>query len=794
MLPSRRVDLPHSFRSMTMGRAVQAARHRHPDKIAVVHGPHSRTYAQFADRAAAIARACVDVLGLRPGDRAAIAANNCIEYLEIIIGVPDAGVPVATINSRLTAEEIVAICNDAAARVLFADAGTAARLRGAAFRSIERIIEIGAAFESWLTSADPATPLPQVDEWDIWTIPYTSGTTGEPKGVMLSHRARLLNFFAKAQEYGCFSPDDRFLSITPMNHGPGTSFPLNALVFGGSVEIMDRFDPAAVLRKLKSGAFDGIFTVPTHFHEFFALDPALLEQCRRPPLKAIISNAAPLPQELKPRIVEFFGEGLLHELYSSTETSLVCSLRPADQLVKPRSVGLPFAAHPVRIVGDDGVDCAPGEVGELFANSPYLFSGYWNRPAETAAAFRGEWVSVGRHGATRRGRLPLHRRSQEGHGDLRRGQHLSARGGAGPGETPADRRGRGRRRARRQVGRATARVRRGARRRVSWRRRAPHLLRRPAGRVQGAARDRGARFAAAQRQRQGAEAGTAPARSRRLRCGRALRRSGPSAKVALNRAEQRPRMTSLSISRSVSRAFEVLEHFRHRGAPRTMLELETELRYPYSSMRAILKTLCDLGYLEFEAEHKRYFPTQRLMGLGDWVQSALLKTDSLIWLLEATHKRVGETVALATPNFIFCNVFEVRLGTGPGALEIPPGVGLTLTNSSSGRVLLSQMSDSKVEGAIRHTQYWIGATRTPIVANRQDVLRAIELIRSQGHYLNYDSFKPGQGTIAYPVPSPLQGSPIALFVSGDSARIRRAEARIRSTIETNLASYVREPG
>ncbi len=252
-------------------------------------------------------------------------------------------------------------------------------------------------------------------------------------------------------------------------------------------------------------------------------------------------------------------------------------------------------------------------------------------------------------------------------------------------------------------------------------------------------------------------------------------------------------MTSLSISRSVSRAFEVLEHFRHGGAPRTMLELESELSYPYSSMRAILKTLCGLGYLKFDAEHKKYFPTQKLMGLGDWVQSALLKTDSLIWLLEATRKRVGETTALATPNFIFCNMFEVRNGSPPTALEVPLGVGLALTNSASGRVLLSQMSDSKVEGVIRHTQYWIGTTRTPIVASRSDVLRSIDLIRANGHFTNYDSFRPGYGTVAYPVPSPLHGAPIALLVSGETPRIRRAESRIRSTIETNLASYMPEP-
>ncbi len=394
-LPSRAVDLPQSFQSMTMGRAVQSAMRRDPDKIAVVHGARQRSYRELATRCERLSRAAVSVLRLRRGDCVAIASDNSIEYLEIITGVPEAGVPVATINVRLSREEIVAICDDAGARVLFTDAGTSAKLAGARFRTVERLVEIGAAFEALLDAADPAASLPRVDEWDTWIVPYTSGTTGEPKGVMLSHRARLLNFFAKAAEFGCFSADDRFLSITPMNHGPGTAFPMNALVFGGAVEIMDRFDPAAVLRKLKSGGFTGIFTVPTHFHEFFALAPEVLEPYRHPPLKAIISNAAPLPPELKPRIVEYFGAGVLHELYSSTETSLVCNLRPADQLTRPRSVGLPFAHTLVKILDENGTECAVDEVGELFANSPYVFSGYWNRPTETAAAFRGEWVSVG---------------------------------------------------------------------------------------------------------------------------------------------------------------------------------------------------------------------------------------------------------------------------------------------------------------------------------------------------------------------------------------------------------------
>jgi long-chain acyl-CoA synthetase len=367
---------------------------RNPGKIAVVHGGRSRTYHDFVARMDHITRAIVGTSKLRRGQNAAIVSRNCIEYLELILGVPEAGVPMATLSPRLTPSEIRAICDDAQARVLFADTTLAAALRATKFKTVERVIEIGPELEAWIASAPEHLVLPQIHEWDIWTIPYTSGTTGQPKGVMLSHRARLLNFFAKAAEYGCYSPDDAFLSITPMNHGPGVGFPINALVFGGSVEVMDRFDPEAVLRRLKHGGFTGVFMVPTHFHEFFALPREVLEQYARPPLKAIICNAAPLPQQLKPRILDYFGP-VLHELYSSTETSLVCNLRPADQLRKQRCVGLPFAHTLVKIIDAQGKECAHGEIGELYSNSPYIFSGYWNRPEETAKVFNGHWVGVG---------------------------------------------------------------------------------------------------------------------------------------------------------------------------------------------------------------------------------------------------------------------------------------------------------------------------------------------------------------------------------------------------------------
>jgi long-chain acyl-CoA synthetase len=136
--------------------------------------------------------------------------------------------------------------------------------------------------------------------------------------------------------------------------------------------------------------------VPTHFHSIFEQPAAILDKYRdKFLLKSIMSNAAPLSQTMKEKIVGYFGEGLLHELYGSTEAAIVTNLRPHDQLRKQRCVGTPFVASSVRILSPEGLECGVGEVGELFSLSPFLFNGYWNRPQETEGAFRDGWVSVG---------------------------------------------------------------------------------------------------------------------------------------------------------------------------------------------------------------------------------------------------------------------------------------------------------------------------------------------------------------------------------------------------------------
>jgi acyl-CoA synthetase (AMP-forming)/AMP-acid ligase II len=388
------IELPFSFQHLSLPGGVRAAMQRNPAKIALKHRDAERSYGELMARVDQVCSGILSDLGLKHGDHAAIVAANSIEYLEIVLGASQAGIGTATINPRLSPAEIVAICNDAEARVLFLDEAAAKAVAGCEFATVEHTIVIGKGFDDWLAKVPQLENIPTVEEWDTFTIPYTSGTTGTPKGVLVPHRSRVISLYAMAVEYGCFAPDDRFLAIAPMCHGAGMIFALAPIFFGGYAEVMDKFDPAEVVSKFRDERITGFFGVPTHFHAIFALDQAVLDKNRSETLQTIISNAAALPQAMKEKIIGHFGQ-ILHETYGSTEASIVSNLRPQDQLRKQACVGQAFPGTQIEIRRADGSVCDPDEVGELFSTSSCLFNGYWRRPDETVEAYQDGWVTVG---------------------------------------------------------------------------------------------------------------------------------------------------------------------------------------------------------------------------------------------------------------------------------------------------------------------------------------------------------------------------------------------------------------
>ncbi len=387
---------PKNYRPNLISSGVRTSARRTPDKVALAQGERQFTYTTLIERFNRVSTATIHDLGLKKGDHAALFAPNCIEFLEIVAGLSDAGVAPAMVPPSVTAPEVEHICNDSGAKVLFVHESVEDVARAAKLDTVKRIIVIGKDYDDWIAGAKPETPNVPLEEWDVFCIPYTSGTTGKPKGCLLSHRSRTLAFYTMGVEFGCYGPDDRALALAPLFHGAGFVFAMAPIFFGGFTEILPKYDPEIVLRKVTEMNLTNTFFVPTHFHRMFAMEKKALDKLRPTTLKSIISNAAPLLQATKEKIVDYFGEGLLYETYGSTEGGLVTCLRPQDQLRKQQCVGLPYATVDVSLRDENGQEVKQGDVGELFVRSPQLFNGYWENPTATDEALtRDGWCTVG---------------------------------------------------------------------------------------------------------------------------------------------------------------------------------------------------------------------------------------------------------------------------------------------------------------------------------------------------------------------------------------------------------------
>ncbi len=350
------------------------------------------SFRDIAARAAAVAAALAQ-RGIHPGDRVAVGLANSPELVATIWGVIQAGAVLVPLNPASTADELGYLLSDSGARAAFVEPEHASVLTQAALPALSLIVS-----EPGVLSAEPQR-LPPIDPETPALIVYTSGTTGRPKGVVLSHRALLSNLMTVAQAWG-WSEHDRLLLTLPCFHlhGLGLGIIASGLV-GSSVALRRRFVAEEVYADLERFQATMFFGVPTMYNRLVALPDAALTVCDLRRMRLWVSGSAPLSAATFERFRERCGFEIL-ERYGMTECGFVLST-PYAGLRRPGVVGSPLPGISVRIVDADAADAGrlidvPGETqGEIVIRGPNLFSGYWNRPEDTARAFVDGYLRSG---------------------------------------------------------------------------------------------------------------------------------------------------------------------------------------------------------------------------------------------------------------------------------------------------------------------------------------------------------------------------------------------------------------
>lgn len=378
-----------------------------PDKVAARDLERTVTFRAWHRRSCRLANALMG-LGLSKGDRICVLAYNCIEWVEIYAATAMAGLIAVPINFRLVGAEIQYIVeNCEASAVIVQDQllDSIESVRDNLPVSAEKFIVFGSnrnhvgyrGYEDLISAASDRTPAVNVTADDSWTLMYTSGTTGKPKGAIRSHGGSAMLSLVTDVELG-FSSRDTGMLVMPMCHANSLFF-FGAFAYcGAACTIYSRksFDPEHLVRALAEGGATFTSLVPTHYIMMLGLPSGVREKFNVSAVTKLMISSAPARRDTKLEIMDYFKNSGLFELYGSTEAGWVTMLHPDEQFSKLGSVGREcVGSRPIRLLDADGNDARDGEAGELHSCNSYTFDGYWKLPEKTREAFRGDYCTVG---------------------------------------------------------------------------------------------------------------------------------------------------------------------------------------------------------------------------------------------------------------------------------------------------------------------------------------------------------------------------------------------------------------
>ncbi len=378
------------------------------DRPAITYEDRVITYADLDERTNRVAQALL-AAGVREGERVAFLDKNTPEFFEVQFGAAKLGAVSVAVNWRLAPIEIAYTLDDARARVLVVGQEFLPAIDKVrdALQTVETVVVVGdepappgtVAYEEWLARHEPVDPGFEASPGDVAVQFYTSGTTGMPKGVMLANHTlfRLLPYVG--DEWG-LDADSVCMVVMPLFHVAGSGWALCPLAYGAHSILLREVDLAAIVRDLERYRVTHTIFVPAVL-QFLLVTPGI-ETADLSALRLVVYGASPISEDVLVRSIERFRCDFA-QAYGLTETNgAIVVLPPEDHDVdgpnkhRLRAAGKALPGVELRVVDDLGNDLPTGEVGEVWTRSLQNMVGYWNKPAETAAALDPDgWLHTG---------------------------------------------------------------------------------------------------------------------------------------------------------------------------------------------------------------------------------------------------------------------------------------------------------------------------------------------------------------------------------------------------------------
>jgi long-chain acyl-CoA synthetase len=382
------------------------------DNLAVVYKSTRRTFSDFNTRVNCLANSLLK-LGLRKGDRVGILLRNCCEFIEVDFALSKTGIVRVPLNARLTGNEHEYMLNDSMSNTLIFGEEFTETVRGIRpnLKTVHELIRVseGLSKENVLDALDyeglimnslPDEPFGEVEEEDLHTLFYTSGTTGKPKGAMLTQKSWANVAINLILDYGPISKEDLILNLQPLSHGAGF-FVLPFFVKGATNVLVPEFRASLIFETIEREKVSVLKLVPTMLYQLMEYPEKYRYDLSS--LHSIIYGGSPIAVPRLIEAIQFFGKKLV-QLYGQAEAPMcISTFAKGDHIIdgskeaikRLSSAGKPCVNVEVRVVDERGKDVKVGEVGEVIVRGYHVMKGYWNLPDATTEVLKEGWVYTG---------------------------------------------------------------------------------------------------------------------------------------------------------------------------------------------------------------------------------------------------------------------------------------------------------------------------------------------------------------------------------------------------------------